>query len=374
MNRLFILLIAGGVLSACNGGGGSSGGSNPSPSPTPSPTPTINPNSVDPYPYPTPSTYPTMPDGFAAAVPTFMSNSSQAGHYGLQIAYGHNTNPQAPNLVAYINQLVNIYQNPDYNGLYICSATPVESDGNGGTWLVGAAHCYLSQKSSFAVVTASDILPMVNLSVYKGGSGQINKASSVQVFVPKNYCQGATFDYLGECPNFGSYDGGEGNDIALIHINAKFNDDQNYPRLAESSEYPSAYAMAPVLSLGFGLTNKGGMGDMFYVVNYFYQQSDDTGYHYLYNSYFNPYAGYSELVCGGDSGGGDLYWNGNQWLLLSEHTYGPSDSCGNFYNYLPNGATNVSAYYSWLTNIINSGSGGATAYCNSESANCVTNG
>lgn len=362
INKLFIILLAGGILSACNGGGGSSSSS---PVPTPTPTATISPNKVDPYPYPTPSIYPTMPDGFATATPSFMNGNTISR--GLQIAYGHNTNSQAPNLVAYINQYV------AGEGTYICSATPIAADGVGGTWLVGAAHCYLSAKTNAAYVSANDILSMSNLSIFKGVHGQTQKASSLQVFVPKNYCQGATFSGLGECPNFGSYDGGEGNDIALVHINAKFNDDQNYPRLAQESEYPPAYAMAPVLSLGFGLTNSGGIGDMFYVVNYFYQQSDAAGYHYLLNSYFNPYAGYSELICGGDSGGGDLYWNGSQWLLLSEHTYGPSDSCGNFYNYLPNGATNVSAYYSWLTNIINSGSG-ATAFCNSESANCVTNG
>ncbi len=366
MIKKILIILVGGIVVACNGGGGSSSSS--SPVPTPTPTTTISPNSVDPYPYPTPlTTYPPMPDGFADAVPTFVTGS-QSAHYGLQIAYGHNSNPQAPNLVAYINQYV------AGKGTYICSATPVATDGNGGTWLVGAAHCYLSAKTNEAYVSANDILSMTNLSVFKGVYGQTKKASSVQVFVPKNYCQGATFSGLGECPNFGSYGGGEGNDIALVHINSKFNDDQDYPRLALESEYPPAYAMAPVLSLGFGLTNSGGMGNMFYVVNYFYQQSDTTGYHYLLNSYFNPYEGYSELICGGDSGGGDLYWNGSQWLLLSEHTYGPSDSCGNFYHYLPNGATNVSVYYSWLTNIINSGSSGATVYCNSESANCVTNG
>lgn len=369
MNKLFVILLAGGILSACNGGGGGASNSSPTPTPTPKPKPTptatISPNNVDPYPYPTPSTYPSMPDGFADAVPSFVAGS-QSGHYGLQIAYGHNSNPQAANLVAYINQQVGL-------GTYICSATPIAADGVGGTWLVGAAHCYLSAKTNAAYVSANDILSMSNLSIFKGVYGQTQKASSVQVFVPKNYCQGATFSGLGKCPNFGSYNGGEGNDIALVHINTKFNDDQNYPRLAQESEYPPAYAMAPVLSLGFGSTNSGGMGNMFYVVNYFYQQFDAAGYHYLLNSYFNPYAGYSELICGGDSGGGDLYWNGSQWLLLSEHTYGPSDSCGNFYNYLPNGATNVSAYYSWLSNIINSGTG-ATTFCNSESAVCVTNG
>jgi hypothetical protein len=344
MKKLLILLAGGIFLTACNGGGGGSGSSNPTPSPTPSAT--ISPDSVDPYPYPTPSTFPTMPNGFATALPSFVTWSTSS-NYGLQIAYGHNTNPAAPSLVAFVNQLVTSYVyplDPANNGWYICSATPVASDGSGGTWLVGAAHCFLSSKSQRTTVSVSDILPPTNLRIKQGVYGSIAVAESAQVFIRKDYCRGSTFDYLGACPNFGPGGITQGNDIALIHIAAKFNSTEIYPRLAESSEYPESYTMAPVLSMGYGDNNVvGGNGDMFYVVNYFYQQEDNLGYHYLLNSYFNPYAGYSALICGGDSGGPDLYWNGSQWLLLSEHTYGPSDAdaCGAYYSGLPNGATNV---------------------------------
>lgn len=366
MKKILFILISGGII-ACNGGGGS-GSDTPNPNPTP--TATISPNSVTPYPYPPAESYPVMPDGFAAAIPSFMDTVVSSSN-SLQIAYGYNTNPAAPSLVAYINQSV------AGEGTYICSATPVLGDGNGGTWLVGAAHCFLSSKSNSSVVSSSDILSMNNLRVLKGIYGSTIISFSAQVFIPKNYCQGATFSGLGECPNFGPGDGainGQGNDIALIHITSKFNSNESYPRLAQESEYPAAYTMAPVLSLGFGENNiDNGIGAMFYVVNYYYQQYNPNGYHYLFNSYYNPYAGYSALICGGDSGGPDLYWNGSQWLLLSEHTYGPAGACGEFYTTLPNGATNVSFYYDWLMGIINSGPSGATVYCNA-SANCVTNG
>jgi hypothetical protein len=85
------------------------------------------------------------------------------------------------------------------------------------------------------------------------------------------------------------------------------------------------------------------------------------------------YAGYASLICGGDSGGGDIFWTGNKWILLSEHTYGPTSVCGTFYSYLPNGETNVSSYYNWLENIIMNKN--PIADCtNGLIPNCVTNG
>ena len=363
MKKYIPLICSSLLVVACNGGGG--GGNS-------DPYANINPN-----PNPSPMTYPAMPSGFASALPTF--TLPQTAAHGLQIAWGYNDNPAAPNLVAYVNQTTTGSWSGGYS---ICTATPVASDGQGGTWLVGAAHCYLSKKTNFVSVLESNILLTDNIRILKGvnSSNQQLIANSATVFVQQDYCKGATFSSLGKCPNFGPNEGavgGQGNDIALIHINAKFNESESYPQLAKAESYPKTYTMAPVLSMGYGDNNTiGGNGTLFYVVNYQYQQSDSTGYHYLYNSYFNPSPanfGYSALVCGGDSGGPDLFWNGSNWLLLSEHTYGPTDACGTFYNYLPNGATNVSSYYSWLTGIISDTN--RIADCKSGViANCVTNG
>ena len=377
MKKLTIILLSSISLLACNGGGSSSssgGGGGGIANAPPIPTASPNYSLIVPAPFPTSSSFESMPNNFSAAIPSFAYGLNSAAN-SLQIAYGHNTNPVAPSLVAYVNMYV------AGEGTYICSATPVAADGNGGTWLVGAAHCFLSRKSQTTMVGVGDVLPSSDLSVRKGIYGNTVIASTAEVFIRKDYCSGGAFSGLGECPNFSPIDGafaGQGNDIALIHINSKFNSNEAYPQLARAESYPQPYTMAPVLSMGFGDNNvNGGNGDLFYVVNYFYQQSDKTGYHYLYNSYFNPDPanfGYSSLICGGDSGGPDLFWNGSNWLLLSEHTYGPSGACGQFYNDLPNGATNVSTYYDWLTGIINSGASGAVAYCNGPSANCVTNG
>ena len=355
INSILLILTSVGLI-ACNSGGSSSGGGS---------------TGVSPNPNPPSGQYATLPDGFASALPSFVQPQSSS----LQIAWGYNTNPAALNLAARILM----------NGNELCSATPVAADSSGGTWLVGAAHCFVNSKAATSLV-GSDLVVKSQIKVNRGFNGDVPMAESAIVYLPSNYCLGSAFDSLGKCPNFSPSEGasdGQGNDIALIHINTKFNESEVYPQINNGSGYPTAYTMAPVLSLGYGDNNvTGGNGKLFYVVNYFYQQSNAPGYHYLYNSYFNPSAGnygYSALVCGGDSGGGDLYWNGTNWILLSEHTYGPYDgdnnTCGVYYNYLPNASTNVSKYYTWLTNIINSGSeANATAYCKTVSANCVTNG
>lgn len=355
LSIISILATASAVVACGGGGSGNGNGGDPY-------------ANITPNPYPQPNTYAVMPNGFASAIPSFMSSGT-----GLQIAYGYNTNPFALDLVAGIAM-----QN---GSSYVCSATPIASDGQGGTWLIGAAHCYVASKSNPSQLISNNLLTPNNITVSKGVDEENKKLWSTEsavVYLQQSYCQGGVFNGIGKCPKFEVSDGGQGNDIALIHINRKFNISESYPTIDNGDNYPQPYTMAPVLSLGYGDNNVNNLnGQLFYVVNYFYQQSDATGYHYLYNSYFNPSSsnfGYSALICGGDSGGGDLFWNGSNWILLSEHTYGPSGACGQFYNYLPNAATNVSAYYDWIQSIIGSGNNAVANCQNGTIANCVTNG
>lgn len=296
--------------------------------------------------------------------------------YGLQIAYGRNNEASVAGIVAYVRMDTDL-----------CTATPVKYV-NGKTYLIGAAHCFVNQKNNPTTLQASNIIPTGN-NLYIESGLNANLVGVVQipitaVFLRQDYCLNATFSKQGDCPNFTpsqGVNGGQGNDIAIIEINGMFGESSGiYPQVVSSDKYPQPYTMAPILSIGYGNTNNpaSGNGKLYYVAGYQYLQQDATGYHYLYNSYYNfgEYAGqtgYTALICGGDSGGPDLFWTGQNWILLSEHTYGPQYACGTFYNYLPNGATNVSAYYSWIQSILTSESP-VTSCKNGTIANCVTNG
>lgn len=390
--KLFLGVVPAAILLSCNSGGGSS--SNPT-------------AGVSPYPYPdqgeynnVPYTNLAQPSSVSGGIlknsypnsyfPTNfgINNTSLSHNPSLQIAYGRNDESDVAKIVAFVVM----------NGDSICSATPVKYDVNSNsTFLVGAAHCFVENKTSAINIESTNLIIRGKVAVYMGASPPyIESYPNANIYISRNYCYNAIFGTGSSCPNFTPSEGavnGQGNDIAIIQIDGEYGgigNRSNYPSVARSSEYPLPYTMAPVLSIGYGINTQspfsgnkcplGGCGYMYYVAGYQYQTSDSTGYHYLYNSYFNAslsgngYSyGYSDLICGGDSGGPDLFWTGSKWILLSEHTYGPSGSCGKFYKSLPNAATNVSNYYDWIQSIINAG-GNAKASCqNGAIANCVTN-
>lgn len=387
MKRKLIGVVCLFVLAACGGGGGGSASNQP-----------IDPNFADDptpaSPYPTPGNYNLgQPTGLTENYPSaFWPNNL---HNALQIAYGNsdNSESQIANLTAYVTMVIS-------GKSALCSATPVYYDSvNNRTFLIGAAHCFAQNKTSPTTLYSSNLLPTSSLTVYNGVSqakGWVSQYPVTAVYLRQDYCYNSTFASGDECPNFtpNSGAGTQGNDIAVIQVAGQYAHPESYPQLATASQYPTPYTMAPVFSIGYGIntqspnsaaacTTPQSCGTMFYTANYQYLQQDATGYHYLYNSFYadasnttygtSPGTGYTSLICGGDSGGGDLFWNGTNWLLLSEHTYGPSGACGTFYSYLPNGATNVSAYYDWIQSIIKDPAP-ATNCKNGIIANCVTNG
>lgn len=393
-NKLISLLVLVGTaigLSACGGGGSSSGGggsNSVSPPPNPAqgtylyngvPTPYTDlpqPSGVSPYNTIFANT--TYPD-------SYLPNGLSDPYLSLQIAYGGSTNSN----MAYLTALVKM---TTPQGGSICSATPVKYDSSSDTtFLIGAAHCFVDNKTSSTTLSSSNLYLPNQLKVYYGTDSATREAYPVVgVYLRDDYCYGAKFNSSGSCPNFEPNDGepnGQGNDIAIIQVDGKFGESAFYPRLAKADEYPQPYTMAPILSLGYGIntqspnssascsTSDKACGTMFYVANYQYaaSPSSNIGYQYLYNSYYNNNSfgsGYTALICGGDSGGGDLFWTGKDWILLSEHTYGPGDACGTFYKTLPNAATNVSVYYDWIMNIMNASDPVATC---KNSTDCVTN-
>jgi len=353
------------LLSGCNNGGGGSSTANPYPYQTS--------GSYNGIPYSELGDPPGLNNYPTAYFPTFVNNNSMVSS---KIAYGRDNESNISNLTAFVRM-----------GKNICSATPIYYNQLlNSTFLIGAAHCFISNKTDPNNIQSDNFLSNSVISVYNGldkESGWYESFPATAIYVMRNYCYGATFNTLGGCPNFDSSDGvagGQGNDLAVIQIAGQYANAESYPQIAPESQYPEQLTMAPVLSIGYGLNTQTPVnpdndlprGKMFYVANYFYAQTDTTGYHYLYNSFFNSTAnGYAALICGGDSGGGDLFWTGQKWLLLSEHTYGPNGACGTYYNTLPNGATNVGFYYNWIVNIIQADN--PVAWCNQIGSNCVTN-
>jgi hypothetical protein len=386
MGKSFTLVLSalcGAMLVACNGGGGSSNGNS---SFVLEPTP---PNPVQPV-----GTYNGLPYSALGQPPgltTVYPNDFWPNNLiSLQIAYGKNSELSIANLTAYVRI-----------SDYLCSATPVKYDSvSNTTFLIGAAHCFVEYKDSATTLNRANLSSTSVLSIYHGvyaeSSTQRTQYVVKAVYLRQDYCYNATFGVGGECPNFSPSYGvanGQGNDIAVIQIQGHYANQpsESYPQVVPASEYPIPYTAAPVLSVGYGINTQTQNGDakcststepcgtMFYTANYQYWQQDTTGYHYLYNSFYNNgglgASGYGALICGGDSGGGDLFWTGSKWILLSEHTYGPGGVCGTFYNYLPNGATNVSAYYDWIMPILNSAD--PISDCQNSTngvTTCVTNG
>lgn len=325
------------------------------------------------------------PESYLPTYLTKETNTNQVTSNSLQIAYGRNDETNIAKIAAFVKM-----------GNSMCSATPVKYESaTNTTFLIGAAHCFAKDKTNTNEMTTSNIDDKSSLSVHFGVNGLSGTSYPVTaVYLTKNYCYGATFSSGASCPNFSPNDGvsgGQGNDIAIIQIFGEFGGIGNhvaYPHVVPAAEYPATNSLAPILSIGYGISRQtpgndsGGLGTMYYVSGYQYAKQDTTGiesgYHYLFNSYYsnlNPFnrRGYTALICGGDSGGGDLFWTGSKWILLSEHTYGPSNACGQFYSFLPNGATNVSAYYDWIETIFNDPT--RIANCNNGTIpNCVTNG
>jgi hypothetical protein len=380
--KLLILVSLVIVLSACGGGGGGSGGG--SSTPTVYPDPNQTPGTYNGVPYSQLGYPPGLTDYPNVYFPTFATTSTN--RYVPQIAYGYNTNQQIINLTGEVTASTSV----DYNdGLtFFCSATPVKYDPESDwTFLVTAAHCVVNGKQNLQTVLPTDLFPYTNVyyGMGLGTSTQPTVLNAIAVYVMNNYCYDDSFPKGETCSNFNTDDqassSGQSNDLAIIQVQGQFGDPESYPQIAPASAYPAQLSMAPVLSIGYGYNTQSPQPDssltgnqMYYVANYYYLQDNSTGYHYLQNSYFNSSQnGYASLICSGDSGSGDIFWTGQNWILMSVHSYGFGNSCGAYFPSPSNYATNVSAYYDWVMGILNSST--PIADCkNGIISNCVTNG
>jgi len=350
-------------------------------------TPQIYPN-----PYPQILNYPTPPifnlPNFSVTNGQAVSNAnidySTFNENNLGISYSNfnsNTSVAAQKILT-MASLVIINTS---KGTFVCTAVPIRQT-NGYTIFITASHCFVTNKDSPNTLTSANVVTAQNISIYYGQkpntSSSFNRFTTASLYLPTQYCAGVTFKNGDECPLFYYVPGTQQNDIAILVVNGNFGNPADFPAVIPVGQYPQVYTGASILSIGYGAVNNAQESPVlinntpqaFYVSSYYYMVDDNPGYHHVYNSYFNPtQQGYTTLICSGDSGGPDLFWDGNKWNLISEHTFGPANVCGGFYKnlYYGNVATRVGDYYDWIVGIENSVTNGDNNFCSEPGNNCL---
>lgn len=257
---------------------------------------------------------------------------------GLKIAYGSDCKvANADSTIRPSLESMAIAISDSFGSRY-CSGTPLSYDPSTGIgYVLTAAHCVVNSiKSINTQITSSNItLPSnkkyVNqsLNAFLGISGTIKA-----VYVPNQYCESSSIkiEYKNGktyyvCSNLAAQNG----DVALLQV--KFNNGvklSNDVKLADTGldlPYPS-YIMA----LGYGITDKNSNNtDLFYITYEYFATNSYMGISSsstIMNGYSKNNAFYN-IICGGDSGGGDFYWddNSNKWQLVGVHSFGSAE-CG----------------------------------------------
>jgi hypothetical protein len=227
---------------------------------------------------------------------------------------------------------------PKSNGAYdeYCTGTPVSYDPATRVGIVvTAAHCVVDgTKAEGANLTAKNIATFAErrqwlyqstpayLADTNKLTGEINA-----VYVPSQYCRSAAFA-KGGCGSLAAQNG----DVAILKVvpfageTIQVLPGLQIPNISVTMP-PSSYVMA----LGYGVnTTKTPLDSALYYVDYEYfannayqtARSDLS----IMNGYFKN-GNYYNIICSGDSGGGDFYWDGSHWNLVGAHSWG-SNPCG----------------------------------------------
>lgn len=347
---LFTVLVG---LNACGSGG--NGGSIP----------------VEAYPH-NPTN--TLPSGYQC-LPSNLPTSNAAIDGKLQIAYGSNCQVADVTDSSIQSSLESMsIALTSSSGLRYCTGTPISYDATTKVgYVLTAAHCVVgNSKSPGQSVTASNIVTFSNNKNYVNQSLNASSFSGVTgaiqaVYIPSQYCQANAFEFVNgsyQCSNLSEQNG----DLALVKVNfankPPLNINQQVQLATSSTQLASpSYIMA----LGYGITNTTPNNtNLFYITYENFATNSYKGENGL-STIMNGYSlygteAYSNIICGGDSGGGDFYWSNNAWNLIGVHSYG-SPTCGQSsssyaYSSLANpGASDISAdvrpFTMQLQNIMN---------------------
>jgi hypothetical protein len=248
-----------------------------------------------------------------------------------------------------------------------CTGIPISYDATTGLgWVVTAAHCVVGggKPANTAVttknITTFDTTGGVNASTvyqgspakglsYGGMTGLINA-----VYIPTQYCKVPRFNVDG-CTDLAKQNG----DIAVLKIETPIGKPMNVmPTVRLAPAALNIRSGAPLLALGYGInTSKSPKSNVLYYINYQYfgtnkykvvsaQASIMNGYH--------PNADFYSIICRGDSGGPDLYWDGTHWNLVGAHSFGPNP-CGTWgpgYNNHEDVSADVRPFTAWINRIL----------------------
>ena len=320
MKKISLVLLPLLGLVACNSGSSSSSST--------SPTYPANPTN-------------TLPNGYQC-LPSGLPTYSSVGD-NLKIAYGSNCEVSAVTNTSVQSTLESMaVALTNSSGGRYCTGTPLSYNATTGVgYVLSAAHCVVGNpKAAGQQVTTDNIVTFTNSNNYinqtLNAANNSGTTGTIQaVYIPSQYCQSASFTIN----QYGNYECGslpaQNGDLALVKVS--FSTGQSLNVNPQVKLAPSSLTMVQpsyVMALGYGITNY----DIFqknsslYYITYEYFANDtyqgEVGLSTIMNGY-SPQGNnaYYSIICGGDSGGGDFYWDGTNWNLVGAHSYG-SSICG----------------------------------------------
>jgi len=350
MKKISAALLSMFSLVACNSGGGSSSVFPP----PPTPINLVGPNGL----------YKCLPD--LSSVNSINSN--------LKIAYGNNCLVENTSNLSLRDSLESMAVAITLsNGRSYCTGTPLSYNENTGVgYILSAAHCFVagSAKAPNQEVVPSTIttftktdgvlhINYINQTLNANGESGTTTGKITAVYIPKRYCQVPYMTRSEGCSDLTQQDG----DIALLKVSLDKGQSLRYNPLVKPATQGLSIPFADyIIALGYGdinssngtITNK----RLYYITYQYFNQNSyqgQFGKSVIFNGYFLNNRYYS-IICRGDSGGGDFYWDGTHWNLVGIHSYGLKASCGMnnvAYSWAYDASTDVRPFTTYLQNIMN---------------------
>lgn len=216
-----------------------------------------------------------------------------------------------------------------------CTGTPIAFDEKTHVgFVVSAAHCVVGgQKAAGAEIVAGNITTFDTkrnrAELYQGTPGLVLSeaeltAKNMAVYVPSQFCKAAAFQSDGAgCSSFDEQDG----DIAVVKVQAGANGLGVLSNMRVASAQLALEHFTTIMALGYGFNTSATPEDrVLNYVDYEYYANDAykgvTSQASIMNGFVQGGRYYS-IVCQGDSGGGDFYWDGTHWNLVGAHSWGP---------------------------------------------------